>query len=87
MKTCQLCGTEYEENFDNQQLCEKCYKRFTGHSRPKGLITSLDRKESEIRIDWNRHATEKNEHIVGAGYAERQIRDTLSKVEKIKTDL
>lgn len=28
-----------------------------------------------------------NENIIGEGYAERQIQDTLSKVEKIKTEL
>ena len=52
-----------------------------------GVVTSVRHHESAIREEWTRRATEKNDRIVGKGYAERQIKDTLSKVEKINTEL
>ena len=54
---------------------------------PGGVIKSLTNREYEIREAWTIRATEKNARIVGEGYAERQIKDTLSRVEKIKTEL
>lgn len=54
---------------------------------PGGVVTSVIRREYEIMQDWTKRATEKNNRIVGKGYAERQIADTLSRVEKIKTEL
>lgn len=39
--------------------------------------------EREFRQRWSEEANAKNDRIVGEGYAERQIADTLSKVEPI----
>ena len=54
---------------------------------PSGVYGNTVRREYEIMQEWTEHATKKNERIIGKGYAERQIADTLSKVEKIKTEL
>lgn len=54
---------------------------------PGGVVRDIARREYEIAQDWTERATKKNARIIGKGYAERQIADTLSKVEKIKTEL
>lgn len=47
----------------------------------------IDSWERALRERWTEEAKAKNDRIIGDGYAERQIADTLSKVEKIKTEL
>lgn len=54
---------------------------------PGGVHTYTQKREWEIAQDWTERARKKNDRIIGEGYAERQIADTLSKVEKIKTEL
>lgn len=54
---------------------------------PGGVVRDIARREYEIIQDWTERATKKNERIVGAGYAERQIADTLSRIDKVKTEL
>lgn len=54
---------------------------------PGGVVTDFVRRENVILQEWTERATKKNDRIVGKGYAERQIADTLSRVEKIKTEL
>ena len=46
-----------------------------------------DAKEAQLRKYWTARATRKNARIISEGYAERQIADTLSRTEKIKTEL
>lgn len=87
MKICVWCGKEYVEKYSNQQVCECCYGILTGSSRPGGVITDIDNREFEIKKEWSKHAEKKNERIVGNGYAERQIADTLSKAGKVNTEL
>ena len=87
MKICAYCGTEYEENFANQQLCKKCFRIVTGRTRAWNVYTDVDQREFEIKTEWMKHAPDKNDRIVGDGYADRQKADTLSKVEKIRTEL
>ena len=82
-----MCGTEYEEQFGNQQVCENCYEAITMSGRPIGVFTDIERREFSIKKKWTEHATKKNDRIVGDGYAERQIADTLSKVGKVNTEL
>lgn len=43
--------------------------------------------EREIRERWTEEAKAKNDRIIGDGYAERQIADTLSKVEPINVNV
>lgn len=54
---------------------------------PGGVHTYTQKREWEIAQDWTERARKKNDRIIGEGYAERQVADTLSKVEKIKTEL
>lgn len=87
MKICVVCGREYEESFDNQQVCKRCFRSITGRNRAWNVYTDVDQREFEIKTEWMKHAPEKNDRIVGEGYADRQKADTLSKVEKIRTEL
>lgn len=48
-----------------------------------GAPTYIESWERSFRERWSAEAKAKNDRIVGAGYAERQIADTLSKVEPI----
>ena len=54
---------------------------------PGGVYNNIQAREYEIVQDWTERATKKNDRIVGEGYAERQIAETLKLVEKIKTEL
>ena len=87
MKICKICGTEYEEQFGNQQVCKSCYENITNSSRPGGVFTDIENREFVIKKKWTKHAHKKNGRIVGNGYAERQIADTLSRVGKVNTEL
>ena len=87
MKICKICGIEYEEQCGNQQVCESCYENLTKSGRPGGVFTDIEKREFEIKKEWTKHAEKKNERIVGSGYAERQIADSLSKAGKVNTKL
>ena len=87
MKICKICGTEYEEQFGNQQVCENCFEAMTMGGRPIGVFTDIERREFLIKKEWTERATEKNNRIVGDGYAERQVADSLSKAGKVNTKL
>ena len=50
-------------------------------------ITAVNERENTIRKEWTKRVNAKMERIKGEGYAERQIQDTLSRVEKIRTEL
>lgn len=47
------------------------------------IATNVESWERSFRAKWAEEAKAKNDRIVGNGYAERQIADTLSKVEPI----
>lgn len=47
----------------------------------------IDSMERSIRERWTEQARAKNDRIIGNGYAERQIADTLSKVEPIDVNI
>lgn len=50
------------------------------------IKTDVEAEEYRIRKEATERA-KKNDRIIGEGYAERHIADTLSKVEKINTEL
>ena len=54
---------------------------------PGGVHNNTRAREWEIAQQRTERVTRKNDRIVGEGYAERQIADTLSKVEPINTKL
>ena len=50
-------------------------------------IEDVEARERNIRKEWTDRVTKKMERIKGTDYSKRQIEDTLSKVEKIRTEL
>lgn len=52
-----------------------------------GIPTNIESWERDIRERWSEEAKAKNDRIIGNGYAERQIADTLSKVEPINVNV
>lgn len=48
-----------------------------------GIPSNIESWERDIRERWSEQAKAKNDRIIGDGYADRQIADTLSKVEPI----
>ena len=59
------------------------YEKASGfRAKTSGYIYS-----EEAYAERRRQEVEARDHIIAEGYAERQIAKTLSKVEKIKTEL
>jgi len=58
-------------------------KGYTKH----GAATDLASWERDFRERWTAKANAKNDRIIGKGYAERQIADTLSKVKPIDVNV
>lgn len=56
------------------------------YNRPIDII-GVDARESRIRSEREERVRKKLDRIKSEGYADRQIKDTLSKVEKIRTEL
>ena len=54
---------------------------------PGGVYANTIRRDYEIAQEWTERATKKNDRIIGEGYAERQMAETLRMIEKIKTEL
>ena len=52
-----------------------------------GTPTNYTSYELSFKKRWTKRATEKNDRIVAAGYAERQIADTLSKADPIDLNI
>ena len=50
-------------------------------------IEDVESRERTIRREWSERVYKKLDRIKGEGYGKRQIEDTLSKVEKIRTEL
>lgn len=58
------------------------------HGRgPEAVYSEYTAMESRIRKEATERARLKDERLIGEGYAERQIADTLSKVEPINTKI
>ena len=50
-------------------------------------VVDVAHREYESRKEWTERVTKKMERIKGHDYGKRQMEDTLSKVEKIRTEL
>lgn len=92
-KQCEYCGAEFVATHGNKRICPVC----SGVSTEKGERMSAstfgiksyhnqNQYELHIKLAAIKRAKH-NDDIIAEGYAERQIADTLSKVEKIKTEL
>lgn len=91
IKECRRCHKIYTSKSGNTLFCPECNEIKRGnYSRHKPGTYSpnfnVDLYELHIKMNAIERAKH-NDSIVGEGYAERQIADTLSKVEPIKTEL
>lgn len=90
-KTCSICGETFKAKHGSQTICPECAEivvRGRGRNIPDVYAPNykVDNYEYHIRqaaIERAKH----NDDIIGEGYAERQIQNTLSLVEPIKTEL
>ena len=81
---CDLCGKKYKLGFNDQYLCPECQKSV----RYNTIVPNESVTHAELRIrSTAEERAKKNDRIVGEGYAERQIADTLRRIPKIKTEL
>ena len=93
IKECSVCGKKYNAKHGNNTMCPECRKVVTngnGRNIPNVYRLSPRYNQNLYELHIRQNAIERAKHndsIVGEGYAERQIADTLSKVEKIKTEL
>ena len=92
-KTCEYCGAEFEYKHGNTKMCPECYgvitlkrDRYSKNDWSVGPWRNFDQYERMIKVNAIERA-KKNDRIIGKGYAERQIAQTLSMVEKINTSL
>lgn len=92
IKQCEYCGAEFEYVHGQTKLCPECQGVLYSHNRyhsPNmwgGPKTDQEAYERAIKANAIARA-QHNENIVGAGYAERQIQNTLSMVEPINTEI
>lgn len=91
IKECEVCGCMFETIDGRKRQCDDClnWKKTIGH-KEIGLSVSrswnnLAAKEWAIKQRFEEK--ERTSTIVGEGYAERQIADTLRLVGKVKTEL
>lgn len=91
-KQCEFCGAEFEYIHGRTKLCPECQgviHSAGGYHTPNtwgGPKSDQEAYEKAIRANAIARAKH-NENIIGKGYAERQIQNTLSMVEPIKTEL
>lgn len=86
-KECEMCGDEFVPVHGRQQYCPTCREYLFGmkYHPNTGGPTDLNSNENAIRRRFEEK--ERNCTIVGEGYAERQIEETLRLAGKVKTEL
>ena len=85
-RECEVCGDEYIPTHGKQQYCPTCRNYFgAGHYPRTGGPTDISSNEASIRRRFEEKA--RNCKIVGEGYAERQIEESLRIAGKVKTEL
>ena len=91
IKECKICGQTFKATHGSQQICPECAEitvKGRGRNIPQTYAPNCRVDVYEYHIKQNAIERAKhNDNIIGEGYAERQIADTLSKVEPIKTEL
>lgn len=78
---CEICGAKFIAGHNYSKQCPEC-RKYRGY---KFNIEGISNDENGIRaraIERAKH----NDRIIGKGYAERQIADTLKMVGKVKID-
>lgn len=56
-------------------------------NRKYNVRQDIDEYEANIRKAWTKRANKKNKRIIGKGYAERQIQNSLMLAGKVKKEL
>lgn len=88
-KLCEICGEPFETEDGRKRQCETCLKWMKTvpdkDVRSGWLITDIEQREYIIKARFEAKA--KNCTIIGEGYAERQIADSLRLAGKINTEL
>ena len=85
IEKCDICGKEFEPTYTYCFVCDECRKSFNKNQAIKDGDNFYER-ESVIRANAEERA-KKNDRIVGEGYAERQIAESLRLAGKVKTEL
>lgn len=85
IEKCDICGKEFEPTYTYCYVCNECRKDFTKNQAMKDRYSERQR-ELVIRANAEERA-KKNDRIVGEGYAERQIAESLRLAGKVKTEL
>ena len=90
-KNCEICGEPFLSRDSRQRTCGSPECRHTLHRQTqKAYEESHPRRNSErykkMRIETERKA-KKHDSIIGEGYAERQIADSLRLAGRINTEL
>lgn len=91
-KECRRCHKTFVSESRNTQFCPECNDRAkkakSGNKRPGTTAPNFDVYQYEMSIRQNAiERVKRNDHIVAEGYADRQIKKSLSKVEPINTKL
>lgn len=82
---CSVCGAKFTPTSPYITTCEECKKFVKGYRalRDGYGVTYSDFKVKERAIE----RAKKNDRIIGEGYAERQIAESLRLAGKINTEL
>lgn len=85
IEKCDICGKEFKPTYTYCYVCNECRKDFNKNQAMKDRYSERKR-ELVIRANAEERA-KKNDRIVGEGYAERQIAESLRLAGKVKTEL
>lgn len=88
-RECDICGAVYTPTHGIQKTCPECraFAKKGWHVGKKVVVPVEDIRHREIAIRQRFEEAERNCTIVGEGYAERQIADTLRLVGKIDVNI
>lgn len=88
-RICIKCGKEFTPKNSRQKYCSRECSGEPDNTSPyhHSAASVFGIRHEEAYARRRREEVEARDNIVAEGYAERQIADTLSKVEKIKTEL
>ena len=89
---CSYCGSLFQPTTHKNTVCPECKVFFQTYSAVRAREgtrksrATFDEREYQIIEDAKRRAA-KNDRIIGEGYAERQIAQSLRLAGKVRTEL
>lgn len=84
---CELCGAPIEKSAPRSKRCKACREYKSKASGANLAKYSVAYDEGKRRRKWEDKVYPKLDRIVGKGYAERQIAESLKLAGKINTKL